>query len=94
MYKNILLSIIFSNTGCVYFEIGDKYLKLCDIESEGKIEITIKDNIDYITDLDVAYKIDLRNTVLLYTYFIFPELIISCITMLLSYFYTFKLTHM
>lgn len=54
------------DTGCIYFEIGDKYLRLCDIESEGKIEITIKDKIDYITDLDVAYKIDLINFIINY----------------------------
>lgn len=54
------------DTGCIYFEIDSRYLKVCDIKSEGKIEITVKDEIDYITDLDVDYKIDLRNFIINY----------------------------
>lgn len=49
---------------CIYIEIGNKFLKICDLD--GKIELTIRSKIDYMSDMDIIYKIDLRNYILDY----------------------------
>lgn len=49
---------------CIYFEIDGKFLRIYDID--GKIEITISDELDYESDIDVIYKIDVRNFILAY----------------------------
>ena len=54
--------------GCIYLEISDKLLKLCDVEGEGKIEISLINGEDYISDMDITYKIDISNYI-----FDYPE---------------------
>lgn len=49
---------------CMYFEIDGKYLEICDIFGENKIKISIKSKIIYETDMDIAYRIDMRNYIL------------------------------
>lgn len=51
---------------CMYFEIDNKFLEICDILGEGKIKITIRNKIIYETDMDIAYKVDIRNYILNY----------------------------
>lgn len=51
---------------CIYFEIGNKFLEICDIFGEGKLKITIRNKIIYETDMDIAYKVDIRNYILNY----------------------------
>lgn len=49
---------------CIYLEIDGKFLEICDIFGEGKIKISIKSKISYETDMDIAYRVDLRNYIL------------------------------
>lgn len=49
---------------CIYLEIDNKFLEICDVLGEGKIKIIIRDKIIYETDLDIAYKVDIRNYIL------------------------------
>lgn len=49
---------------CIYFEIDDKFLEICDVLGEGKIKIAIRNKIIYETDMDIAYRVDIRNYIL------------------------------
>ena len=51
---------------CMYFEIDNKFLEIGDILEDGKIKITIRNKIIYETDMDVIYKVDIRNYILNY----------------------------
>ncbi|MBR4086035.1 MAG: hypothetical protein IKK33_17310 [Lachnospiraceae bacterium] len=51
---------------CIYFEIDNKFVEIYDVLGEGKIKVAIRNKIMYETDLDIAYKIDIRNYVLNY----------------------------
>lgn len=51
---------------CMYFEIDNEFLEICDVLGEGKVKITIRDKMFYETDMDVAYKVDIRNYILNY----------------------------
>lgn len=51
---------------CMYFEIGNKFLEICDVFGEGKIKIKIRNKIVYETDMDILYKVDIRNYILNY----------------------------
>lgn len=51
---------------CIFFEIDDKILQLCDSERNGEIKITISDKEEYTSDMDITYKIDVTKFILEY----------------------------
>lgn len=52
------------NPNCIYLEIDNRFLKLYGIE--GKVQITIVEKEDYISDMDITYKIDITKFILDY----------------------------
>lgn len=49
---------------CIFLEVNNKFLQLCDSERKGEIEITISDKEVYTSDMENTYKIDVTRFVL------------------------------
>ena len=52
---------------CIYFEFENhEYLKVIAIPGEGKIAVSIEEKIEYPSDIEFIFKIDLRSYILKY----------------------------